>query len=99
MFEAQIDTSRLVPAADHAELRAFDWQELSARLAAARDLRSVVVHRRAARNASFDRAAAQLIAGHGNDKRPVNPKGLGHGKTPCGITPLNANDAANGDRE
>lgn len=99
MFEANISSLKPASPGEGAELRAFDWAELTARLAAARDLRGVVVRRRNHESASFDRLAASVIAGSPKGKRGINPNGLGHGKSPRGNKPEVASNAANGDRE
>lgn len=99
MLETHIPSPDLAGPSKSAELRAFDWAELAARLAAARDLRGVFTHRRAAVQASFDRATARRFAVEGNGIPDVNPIGLGHGKPNRGIRSEVANSATNGDRE
>lgn len=80
MFETNMSSIHPAAAPEGAELRAFDWAELTARLAAARDLRQVVVHRRGHASASFDQWAAGDIAARSNGKLIVNSSGLGCGK-------------------
>ena len=99
MFEAKITPAGAASVQESAELRAFDWCELTARLAASRDLRMLVQRRSGAAGASFDRSAATCLASQGNGIRAVNPNDLGHGKSPWGKKPEVASDAANGDRE
>lgn len=99
MFEANVSSMCPASGVEGAELRAFDWAELAARLAAARDLRSVTVRRREHACASFNRLAAGSFSAGANGKRDINPNGLGHGKSPWGNKPEVAYDAANGDRE
>ena len=82
-------------------LRAIDWNELTARLNAARDLRRVL--RRDARAsiqsaaASFGDAAATYFQSLGNDEHDVNPVALEHSKASRGIVADTQNDAPSGD--
>lgn len=99
MFETNIPSMRPAATPEGAELRAFDWAELTARLAAARDLRQVAARRRDHAGASFDQLVAGGIAAQDNDKRAVNPNALARGKGRCGNTPEVVEEAINGDRE
>ena len=67
------------------ELRALSWSDLTARLAAARDLRAELAQPQIDPNASFDADSARRLAsltdrppGHG--KQGVNPLALANGK-------------------
>ncbi len=67
------------------ELCALSWSELTAKLAAARDLRGELGNADDAAFASFDPHCAAHIASHSeklpdDGKRDVNPDGLGNGK-------------------
>ncbi|MEQ8410462.1 MAG: hypothetical protein RIC51_11580 [Erythrobacter sp.] len=82
-------------------LRAIDWGELTARLAAARDLRLLL--RRDTQSsiegaaASFGDAAARYFAALEDGERPVNPDDLEARKASRGIHPIHDGDAATGD--
>jgi hypothetical protein len=82
-------------------LRAMDWNELTARLNAARELRRVL--RRDSRlsiestAASFGDAAATYFQSLGDHERPVNPVALEAPKASQGIDTNTQGDAANGD--
>lgn len=83
-------------------LRAIGWNELSARISAAHDLREVM-RRDAAQGsmnvASFGDAAASYFAAILEGERPVNPIAL-EGRKASAVTPLaDETDAARGDRE
>ncbi len=69
------------------ELSALDWAELTAKLAAARDLRRHLAETGNGALASFDAQCAREIAAHHgyaeeNDKYCVNPDDLANGKWP-----------------
>ncbi len=75
------------------ELCALDWAELTAKLAAARDLRRELAPEEDGTLASFDAHCAQRIASHNgkspedliedNSKHGVNPEDLANGKGAC----------------
>ena len=67
------------------ELCALSWSDLKAKLAAARDLREVIVEDENGAIASFDADSARRLAAisdrpEDDGKRPVNPHGLGNSK-------------------
>lgn len=83
-------------------LRAIGWNELSARINAARDLRQEM-RRDAAQGsmnvASFGDAAASYFAAIEEGERPVNPITLEGRKASAVLTVSDETDAARGDRE
>ena len=103
MFENKAITAATIPSGEGTALKAIAWPELTARINAARDLRSVLRPDSACMMASFTDAAAGYFASiedpADQDKRPVNPDALEHGK-PAGSTTGDAEgEAAKGDRE
>lgn len=81
-------------------LRAIEWNELTARLDAARDLRllmrkDVRLNIRAA--SSFGDAAASYFKALEQEEHDINPDALEHCKASSGIVCPTANDAATGD--
>ncbi|MEM7665472.1 MAG: hypothetical protein AAF250_06405 [Pseudomonadota bacterium] len=90
-----------VPGKGGDALRAIEWNELTARLNAARDLRRVL--RRDARiniegtAASFGDAAATYFQSLEHGERPVNPVALEASKASPGITHETKGNAATGD--
>ncbi|MCB2087830.1 MAG: hypothetical protein KDD98_03265, partial [Sphingomonadaceae bacterium] len=62
--------------AQAADLRAFGWPELVARLSAAQDLRGVMRRRRPVHKASFATGAVGLGHTEGNYEWAVNPEVL-----------------------
>lgn len=92
MFEAAILP---VAATSQVALRPLDWGELAARLAAARDLRSLL-SRSAGHHGSFAAGAATLRAGGGEPG--VNLDGLGRGKAAEAIDAFTAGEAVMGDQ-
>ena len=100
MFEGNFSQTGCDRAGNGTGLRPISWAELSARLAAARDLRDVLRPAAAASgSASFASGAAAQFAAQGEGIRNVNPDALGAGKTPRGIAGSPAEDSAGGDRE
>lgn len=85
-----VDTAADQPASGGDALRLMDWNELTARLNAARDLRHVL--RRDARQnieangSSFADAAARYFRAREDDERYVNPVALEQPKSSPGIT-------------
>src|SRR5687768_6888186 len=59
-------------------LRPLAWQDLTARLAATRDLRAALSEGHG--DASFDPTSARWIAAHREGEEPVNPVGLANRK-------------------
>jgi hypothetical protein len=92
MFEAAILP---VAATSRGALRPLDWGELVARLAAARDLRTLLL-RSAGHPASFAAGAATLLAGGGEPG--VNLDALGGGKAAAAINAAAAGEAVMGDQ-
>jgi len=70
-------------------LRIMDWNELTARLDAARDLRRVLRREASSNNGGqsegFAEAAARYFLSKDNDEQPVNPVALGPSKGSRGI--------------
>jgi hypothetical protein len=73
-------------------LRALNWHDLVARLAAARDLRASYATSGAAHDASFDAGSARRIAAHHNGKHAINLEDSSNGKG----APAKAGRAAHG---
>jgi hypothetical protein len=67
-----------------ASLQAVTWADLSARLAAARDLRNALAEEENGEG-SFDAASARWIADHADGKPDVNPDDLGNRKAVDGM--------------
>ncbi len=65
-------------------LRALCWHDLTARLAAARDLRASLAGPAAWAEASFDAGSARRIAAHHNGKHGINPDDSSNGKAARG---------------
>lgn len=113
--ETALTSAEIVPAGDVLDgttgdvsgragdaLRAIGWNELSARINAARDLRQEM-RRDAVQGsmnvASFGDAAASYFAAIEEGERPVNPITLEGRKASVVSTALDETDAARGDRE
>ena len=64
---------------DGDRLRSLNWDDLVARLSAARDLRAAL-HPEERLAGSFDAGSARRIAAHHNGKQPVNLGASGNGK-------------------
>ena len=99
MYENRLEMPGRADALADGELRAIAWPELVARLAAQRDLREVLLSRDNDGRASFNPAAAAMLAGRDGGKPPVNRDALSHGKYPWATKPDTATGAAEGDRE
>ena len=80
-------------------LRAICWQELTARINAARDLRQVLSRDQACLTASFADAAAGYFSDVEEGKRAVNPDALGHRKASNCMEVREEGDAGTSDRE
>ena len=65
---------------DGASLRSLSWDDLVARLSAARNLRTELDPAEGSEG-SFDAGSARRIAAHHNGKQPVNLDGSSIGKT------------------
>ncbi|MCP5395624.1 MAG: hypothetical protein H6918_02630 [Sphingomonadaceae bacterium] len=85
--------------AQRADLRAFGWPELVARLSAAQDLRRVIRRPSVAHKASFASGAAGLGHSEGNYERAVNPKVLSDEKPDAALMSSSPDGATQGDRE
>ena len=80
-------------------LRAIGWSELTARINAARDLRTVLRRDSTILTTSFSDAAAGYFSKIEDSKPAVNPDALEGGKS-CDGTEMHAEgEAAEGDRE
>jgi hypothetical protein len=84
-----------------ASLQAVTWADLSARLAAARDLRKALAEDENGEG-SFDAASARWIADHATQdaegKPDVNPDDLGNGKAVNGMAGVEGTLSTPGDR-
>ena len=91
MFENKQQISGRESSPAEGGLRPFGWEELSARLAARRDLRGLLGPRSSSLAASFDAVAAAHLAtpsvGPEYVKPEINPDGLGDGKYPWATKP------------
>ncbi|WEK45550.1 MAG: hypothetical protein P0Y56_10955 [Candidatus Andeanibacterium colombiense] len=85
-------------AKDAEGLRPLSWDELVARLGAARDFRRVTGGRLLAGGASFNLASARHLAGLGDGKPGINPFALANGKIVGGMDFPTAGDDIPGDR-
>ena len=103
MFENKSITAAQLPLGEGTALRAIAWPELTARINAARDLRSVLRRDSACMMASFTDAAAGFFASADSfadeGKPTVNPDALGHGKHAQRMDAGADNEAVTGDRE
>jgi hypothetical protein len=103
MFEGNIVRTGREPASAEGTsgeemLRALSWEEIIARLGAARDFRSLMERQRDAGGGSFNASSARLLAALGEGQPGINPFALTNRKmTKCndfGVT----SDAATDDR-
>lgn len=99
MFENKAITAAAIPANEGTALKAIAWPELTARINAARDLRSVLRRDSACMMASFTDAAAGYFCAEDDGKPPVNSDALEHGKPAECTTGGEESEAARGDRE
>ncbi len=99
MFENKAITAAAIPANEGTALKAIAWPELTARINAARDLRSVLRRDSAYMMASFTDAAAGYFSAEEDGKPPVNPDALEHRKAAECTTRTTEFEAAKGDRE
>ena len=76
-------------------LRPLSWDDLVARLSAARDLRASL-DPASGPHASFDAGSARRIAAHHNGKHPVNPDDSSNGKGTRGIAETAVHGAESG---
>ena len=65
-------------------LRPLSWDELVARLSAARDLRMACDLADEGSEASFDAGSARWIAAHHGGQQAINPDSSSNGKGPAG---------------
>lgn len=103
MIENKAIIPAAIPAGEGTALKAIAWPELTARINAARDLRSVLRRDSSCMVASFTDAAAGYFASIDDSgeqgKRPVNPDALEHGKSML-CTKANAeSEAVESDRD
>ena len=112
MFETKIlsgsDYPGQLSTLEGGALRAFDWPELVARIAATNDLRRVVKSSGAsfgdfaalATDLTPDETPDQTVSNQarGNSKHAVNPNALGAGKTPSPKAVVDDEHATLGDR-
>jgi uncharacterized small protein (DUF1192 family) len=84
MFEDKMDSRRLAAARQQTEegesLRLLSWEELRARLAAARDLRRTIAAEQNGQDGSFSADKALHLKELGESLPDVNLKALGNGK-------------------
>ncbi|WP_284123813.1 hypothetical protein [Parerythrobacter aestuarii] len=99
MYENTLEIPGRTDGQETGELRAIAWPELVARLAAQRDLRSVLLSRDSDGRASFNPCAAAMLTGRGDSKPNINRDALSHGKYPWANQVDAASGAAEGDRE
>ena len=97
MFEAAFPPRAPEPVGDGA-LRALDWSEIVARLAATRDLRAVL-ERPIVRGGGFAPQTAAGIAGDAADERSVNLAALATGKWADPTTAAAVPSSGRGDRD
>ena len=74
-------------------LRPLKWEELVARLTAARDLRAEMDPHAEGSEGSFDAGSARRIAAHHNGKQGVNLEDSGNGKVAEGTASDAVHDA------
>ncbi|MFL0355242.1 hypothetical protein ACI5KX_02080 [Erythrobacter sp. GH1-10] len=99
--ELLIGNAEAAPAQGGGALRALEWNEVTARLNAARDLR-LLMRRDSRLNidggaASFGDAAATYFRALETEERPVNLDALEQGKASSGIASQATGDAAQSD--
>ena len=103
MIEGKLSSVVAEQAVGAGALRAFAWDELVAKLAAARDLRELFAGSRGESLASFAPQAARSLALCGSaeeaDQGSVNPDALGAGKGVRAKTIAAAGEAGDCDRE
>ena len=97
MFEAAIVFPDM-ETGPQGDLRALDWAEIVARLAAARDLRAVFA-RPVVQGGGFVPQTAAGIAGEGRNERGVNLAALATGKWPEVTIAAAAPHSGHGDRD
>ncbi len=79
-------------------LRLLSWDELVARLGAARDFRRFSGMRIASGAGSFDCTSARHLVAQGEGKPGINPFALANGKIAHGIGLVDIGDDMSGDR-
>lgn len=104
MIEGKLSSVVAEQAVGAGTLHAFAWDELVAKLAAARDLRELFAGSRGGSLASFAPQAARALAlcesAEGEaDQGCINPDALGHGKGVRANTIAAAGEAGDCDRE
>lgn len=85
MLETRLTTTQENRASGRKALRALGWQELTARINAARELREVLRSDCVLTSASFGDAAAGYFAASEDGKPTVNPDALEGRKIPQGM--------------
>jgi hypothetical protein len=100
MFEGKpprtADALPLEESREGESLRPLSWDDLVARLSAARALRESIEGGAAGSEASFDAGSARRIAAHHNGKHGVNLEDSSYGKGPEGIADQAVHGAASG---
>ena len=99
MFDTRLTSGESQNRPGGSALRAFGWQELTARINAARDLRAVLQRDCGLMTASFGDAAAGYFSDAGQGKPDVNHSALGGRKASDGTEKIAESKAATGDRE
>ena len=97
MFEAALSL-RVPETKPDGALRALDWGEIVARLAAMRDMRAVLA-RPVVQGGGFVPRAASGIAAHAANERGVNLAALATGKWPDRTIAAAARPTGHGDRD
>lgn len=99
MYEGKIQIPARMQHGDGIALRAFAWSELTARLAAARELRRELRQCGPFGGASFTDAAAAYFTSIEPNKPTVNQDALSHGNSTQCMSDFAEGEAATGDRE
>lgn len=99
MFEGKLSPAHLGAYGNGVALRAIAWEELSARISAASELRHVLRQDSYNSVGSFGDAASGYFASIDHSKRDVNQTALCDGKSDPRIEPADGDETAIGDRE
>ena len=99
MFETTLNPAAFDDAANGESLRIPAWEELAARLTAARDLREALSRAGIACKGSFAGFAANEGQEVNGEADSINPNGLAHSKTDRGMVAAAADGAVSADRE
>ncbi len=99
MFEEKITPAGIERPTDGELLRAPEWADLVARLAASRELRQAMVARRMEASGNFDSFATHHGGMVKKEEDVVNPDNSIDGKGPRDMVPIAANGAVTCDRE